>query len=105
LLYAKLTQKNGYNYEHVSNWMRKIDFTQYDELLLPVFVSGNHFVLIHIDLLSSTINYLDSMIDRSGSYERAKIIVENVRQLLQDANIANDCKYGIWNEVFPPKIL
>lgn len=61
--YSKLNGSNGYDYSAVMKWpkSRKLDFYSgiLNSLLLPIHVSGNHWILCLVDLDGKSIHCFD----------------------------------------------
>ena len=62
MFYAKLTKEgSSYDYTGVKRWTRKLKLFEYDLLVCPVHVHGNHWCLAVVNFLDKRFEYYDSL--------------------------------------------
>jgi sentrin-specific protease 1 len=75
--YAKLTQKNTYQFQNVSRWTKKIDLFSLDKVIIPIHL-GSHWTLAVINVRDKRFEYYDSL---DGHHE---YILKDLKRYLKD---------------------
>jgi Ulp1 family protease len=83
-VYEKLTSEGNFQLERVATWFRRrraspIILRDYDTLLMPIHVNGNHWILVHVNVPHQRIRILDSL---AGSSRRYGTTLRNVSTFL-----------------------
>lgn len=88
-LYSVLMdRKQGFAYTKVDRWLRKkgVCIADYDLVLLPILLYGDHWVLAVADFRSRSFVYLDSMHDKKASSQvgsgMANDVLDNITRWL-----------------------
>ena len=83
-VYETLTPEGNFQLDGVATWFRRrrsspIILRNYDTLLMPIHVNGNHWILVHVNVPHRRIRILDSL---AGSSTMYGTILRNVSTFL-----------------------
>jgi sentrin-specific protease 1 len=76
-----LVEKNGYHFNKVKRWTKKIDIFALNKIFIPVNITNTHWGLVLIDIVLKTIIYFDSF-RHSGPYASAALQVSTLTILV-----------------------
>lgn len=62
--FTKLNEKLIYNYNNVKSYVKNVNIFDFNQVLIPVNLFNNHWVLCIIDFICQEINYFDSYISQ-----------------------------------------
>lgn len=88
--YQKLYENDEYQYKRVRRWTKKIEIFSYHNILVPINVNENHWILVLIDTKTKALIYFDSFQtekNKNDVQRTAQTVCNNLKRWLKDLHI------------------